>query len=55
MKVIAEGVETKEHEAFLMAEECDEVQGFRYSKPVTLENFNQFKASYNGNLASFDD
>lgn len=54
LKVIAEGVETKEHEAFLRAEKCDEVQGFRYSKPIPLENFMTFINEYDGNLKSFD-
>ena len=53
MKVIAEGVETREHEAFLVAEGCDEVQGYRYSRPVPKEKFNEFIASYNGDLNSF--
>ena len=53
LKVIAEGVETKDHEAFLMEEGCDEVQGFRYSRPVTPEKFVEFFKSYNGDLASF--
>lgn len=34
LKIIAEGVETKEHELFLVEEGCDEVQGYRYSRPV---------------------
>lgn len=54
LKVIAEGVETKEHEAFLSAHECDEVQGFRYSKPVPFDQLTAFIDGYNGNLASFD-
>ena len=54
LKVIAEGVETKEHEAFLMAQKCDEVQGFRYSKAIPLVDFNKFIASYKGNLNVFD-
>lgn len=54
LKVIAEGVETKEHEAFLLEEKCDEVQGFRYSRPVPLEEFNKFVSGYNGNLNVFD-
>lgn len=53
LKVIAEGVETKEHENFLRAEKCDEVQGFRYSRPVPLEKFGEFVAGYNGDLSSF--
>lgn len=54
LKVIAEGVETKEHEAFLLEEKCDEVQGFRYSKPIPLEDFNTFMAGYKGSLNVFD-
>lgn len=54
LKVIAEGVETKEHEEFLAAHECDEVQGFRYSKPVPYEQLVTFIDTYNNDLASFD-
>jgi diguanylate cyclase (GGDEF)-like protein/PAS domain S-box-containing protein len=34
MKVIAEGVETDEQLAFLRASECDEIQGYHFSRPV---------------------
>ena len=54
LKVIAEGVETKEHEEFLMSQNCDEVQGFRYSKPVNAENFSAFINGYKGDISSFD-
>jgi len=54
LKVIAEGVETKEHENFLVDEGCDEVQGFRYSKPVPHDLFWDFASNYNGSLSSFD-
>jgi len=54
LKVIAEGVETKEHEAFLRAENCDEVQGFRYSRAIPIADFDAFIASYKGDLQSFD-
>lgn len=36
MTVIAEGVETKEQLDCLKAHQCDQVQGFYYSQPVTL-------------------
>ncbi|MAF97349.1 MAG: GGDEF-domain containing protein [Micavibrio sp.] len=53
LKVIAEGVETLEHEKFLIDEGCDEVQGFRYSRPVPLADFLEFAGQYDGKLASF--
>ncbi len=37
MKVIAEGVETDEQMAFLRESECDEIQGYHFSKPVGSE------------------
>ncbi len=54
LKVIAEGVETKAHEDFLVAQGCDEVQGFRYSRPVPQEEFIRFVTDYNGDLNSFE-
>lgn len=54
LKVIAEGVEGKEHEEFLIAHGCDEVQGFRYSRPVPYEKFVEFAKNYNGDLSSFN-
>lgn len=53
LKVIAEGVETKEHEQFLMDQGCDEVQGFRYSRPVPTEKFEAFVNSYTGDITTF--
>ena len=53
LKVIAEGVETKDHEEFLIKEGCDEVQGFRYSRPVPVDEFVAFVKNYNGDLSSF--
>ncbi len=54
LKVIAEGVETKEHEIFLMEQNCDEVQGFRYSRPVPEDKFFEFVNHYTGTFDYFD-
>ncbi len=42
LKVIAEGVETYEQQAFLSEENCDEVQGYLYAKPMSFEDFDAF-------------
>ena len=38
-RVIAEGVETAEQFAFLRARQCDEIQGYLFSRPVAAEAF----------------
>ena len=50
LNVIAEGVETIEHEEFLINEGCDEVQGFRYSRPVPAKDFLEFVKDYKDDL-----
>ncbi|SHG24706.1 GGDEF and EAL domain-containing protein [Ornithinibacillus halophilus] len=42
MKVIAEGVETVDQLLFLAGVECDEMQGFYFSKPLPPEKLNNF-------------
>lgn len=37
LKVIAEGVETKGQMGFLKAEDCDEIQGFYFYKPLSID------------------
>jgi diguanylate cyclase (GGDEF)-like protein len=39
LEVIAEGVETKDQEAFLKRYGCQQVQGYLYSKPLPLAEF----------------
>ena len=41
MKTVAEGVEEKEHVAFLADEECDMIQGYYYSKPLPKAEFEE--------------
>ena len=41
MPVITEGVETKEHVDFLRDAGCDMFQGFYFSKPISVESFEQ--------------
>lgn len=54
LHVIAEGVETIEHEKFLIDHNCDEVQGYRYCRPVKQEDFIEFIGDYNGKLDYFN-
>ncbi len=39
LRVIAEGVETVEHETLLKAEGCQEVQGYYYGRPMPADEF----------------
>ena len=39
LRVIAEGVETLEELSFLRAHQCDEAQGYYFSRPVPAQQF----------------
>jgi diguanylate cyclase (GGDEF)-like protein/PAS domain S-box-containing protein len=39
LRVVAEGVETQEQLAFLQAHQCDEAQGYYFSRPVLPQQF----------------
>ncbi|MFC5513532.1 putative bifunctional diguanylate cyclase/phosphodiesterase [Massilia jejuensis] len=41
LKVVAEGVETEQQRAFLYENECDEMQGYHFSKPVPAASIEQ--------------
>lgn len=45
--VIAEGVETEEQLTILKKLNCDEVQGYYYSKPLLPEEFEAFYMEFN--------
>jgi EAL domain-containing protein (putative c-di-GMP-specific phosphodiesterase class I) len=39
LRVVAEGVETPRELAFLKAQQCDEAQGYYFSRPVPAPDF----------------
>lgn len=41
-KVVAEGVETKEQFHFLLANRCDQIQGFYFSEPLTPDELERY-------------
>ncbi len=42
LRVVAEGVETKEELAFLQSKECEEAQGYYFSRPLSARGFADF-------------
>jgi EAL domain-containing protein (putative c-di-GMP-specific phosphodiesterase class I) len=45
MKIVVEGVETKEILDFFVDLECDYIQGYYFSKPLPKDEFVEFIAS----------
>jgi diguanylate cyclase (GGDEF)-like protein/PAS domain S-box-containing protein len=45
LRVLAEGVETEQQRQFLRANDCDEMQGYLYSKPVPPDDIARLLAS----------
>ena len=49
LKIIAEGVETKEQRDFLLENCCDNIQGYFYCKPIPANQMRDFLvAGYQG-------
>ena len=48
LKVIAEGAESKEHIDFIKLTDCEDVQGFYFSRPLPAKDFVEFVCEFNG-------
>ena len=48
MQVIAEGVESAEQEAYIIAQGCNEGQGYYYSRPLSTTAFTDWLHAYEG-------
>jgi diguanylate cyclase (GGDEF)-like protein/PAS domain S-box-containing protein len=46
LSVVAEGVETDDQVSFLRSCQCDQMQGYLYSKPLAIEDFQKFVMSH---------
>ncbi|WP_432474723.1 EAL domain-containing protein [Amphritea sp. HPY] len=47
MSVVAEGVETSGQNDFLLENGCDQIQGYYYSRPLPVDQFEDLVLSYN--------
>jgi EAL domain-containing protein (putative c-di-GMP-specific phosphodiesterase class I) len=52
--VIAEGIENEEQLQFVKDNDCDEMQGFYYSKPLPADEFREFVIRHNQLVISAD-
>ncbi len=41
MKIVAEGIESKEQVEFLTTQDCDLIQGYYFAKPMSIEEFEE--------------
>jgi EAL domain-containing protein (putative c-di-GMP-specific phosphodiesterase class I) len=46
-KIVAEGVETEEQLAWLRSKNCHEYQGYLFSRPIPLDQFDGLLAGMN--------
>lgn len=53
LNVIAEGVESMEHVTFLQEHRCTEMQGYYFSKPLPLEQFEEFLGTWESQEGRF--
>jgi EAL domain-containing protein (putative c-di-GMP-specific phosphodiesterase class I) len=53
MQTIAEGVETEGQLEFLKAEGCTEVQGYYFSRPLPVEQFEAFMRTRSSSNLTF--
>ncbi len=50
LKTLAEGVETLDQAEKLLEKDCDELQGYYFSKPIPLREFIEFYHQWNGKI-----
>ena len=48
LKIVAEGVESMKQVTWLYENQCDEIQGYYYSKPLPIDKFVRFVKAVNG-------
>ena len=41
LRVIAEGIENREQLEFMLSQDCDEIQGYYFSKPLTVDEMTE--------------
>jgi EAL domain-containing protein (putative c-di-GMP-specific phosphodiesterase class I) len=51
IRVVAEGVETDDQALMLREWGCEEAQGFLYSRPLQVEDFDRFMAAHTSDVA----
>lgn len=52
LKVVAEGVETSDQVNFLINNQCDQLQGYFFAKPMSFQKINEFLTTHPGSNLS---